>query len=165
MDMPSTLVEPPPGADPLRPYRAWATVLFAILAIVGILVGVVVLGSPTGVPPATLAVAIAPALLGIVVLLVLVFALGRVDPWAVHAIQPICLVLIVAGVVRSLVALSGGEISIPLEVIGALMVLTRDHRAALLPPLDGSGRRTVMVVVGLMIVVQVLPLIGVPFQR
>ena len=164
MDAPTELMEPPPSSDPLRPYRAWATVLFAILATVAIVVGAIVLGSPTGLAPSTLAVLIAPAVLGIVVLVVLLVALGRVEPWAVHAIQPVCLVIIVAGVARSVVALAGGEILIPLEVIGGLMVLSRDHRAVLLPPLDPGGRRTMLVAVGLMIVAQVLPVIGLPIQ-
>ena len=56
------------------------------------------------------------------------------------------------------IAFGGGEISIPLEAIGAAMVLTRDHRLEILPALDEGGRRTMWIVVAVLTVLQVLPL-------
>jgi hypothetical protein len=149
---------PPTVDDPLRPYRSWASVLFALLAIVGLVVLVLVLTRLPEVAQSVLVLALVPSGIGIALFFLVVLALGRMEPWAVHAIQPVCVVLIVAGIVRSVIAFGGGEISIPLEAIGAAMVLTRDHRLEILPALDEGGRRTMWIVVAVLAVLQVLPL-------
>jgi len=55
------------------------------------------------------------------------------------------------------VALSQGNITIPLEGIGALMVLTRNHRSELLPAITEQGRRRVWLAVAGIAVAQLLP--------
>lgn len=145
-------------ADPLEPYRRWASALFTILAIVGVVGGIVVLAATP--IPAQVTVLLASILPGVLALLAVVNALWRRDAWAVHAIAPLCYVIIVAGVIRGLAALSQGAIPVPLEVIGAAMVLTRDHDAALLPVLDGAHRRRAGVAVAAVIVASLLPYAG-----
>jgi hypothetical protein len=144
-----------PPTDPLEPYRRWATTLFTILVLVGIVGTVAVLGAmPSQV---VFWVLVASVVLFIATLLVVIAALHRRESWAVHAIAPICYVIVATAVLRVVVALSDGMITIPLEGIGALMVLTRDHRAELLPPLADQGRWRVLLAVGAIAVVQVLP--------
>ena len=80
----------------------------------------------------------------LVILLSLIGGLGRGEAWAIHAVQPVCIVLIVAGLVRVALALSRNEILIPLETIGALLVLTRPHGPELLPATTADDRQRVM---------------------
>jgi hypothetical protein len=146
---------PPPEvtpADPLEPYRRWATTLFTILVLVGIVGTVAVLGAMPS--QAVFWVLVASVVLFIATLLVVMAALRRPEPWAVHAIAPICVVIVAAAVSRVAVALSQGTITIPLEGIGALMVLTRDHRAEHLPPLADQGRWRVLLAVAAIAVAQ-----------
>ena len=88
-----------------------------------VVVSALVLSAVPSVSPVVLASAMASALAGIAVLTAVVVALGRAEPWAIHAIAPLCVVLIVFGVGRSLLALTASEISIPLEAIGGAFVL------------------------------------------
>jgi hypothetical protein len=157
-DAPATI---PDLADPLEPYRRWATVLFWILIVVSIVAGgaALIAFSVT----ATMAVVLLLAVgLGLGSLLVETLALGRREAWAVHAIRPICFVIIAAGVLRVAVALSQSNITIPLEVIGALMVLSREHRPQFLPPIPDADRQKLNLVVGAQVVSQVLPYLAGP---
>ena len=151
---------PPAPDDPLRPYRSWATVLFMILVLTGLLGIAVVVAAAQGAGTRVILVAASTAVLGVAVFAVAAFGLDRRAPWAVHAVQPICLVLIVSGLLRSGLALASGRIDIPLEVIGALLVFTRDHRPELLPAIDPGGHRMMSLVVGAVIAVQLLPVLG-----
>ena len=155
----------PATADPLRAYRSWATVLCTLLVIVGV-VGVVavVAAAPDG-DPWLLVLALGTAVLGIGVFGVEALGLDARAAWAVHAVRPLCVVLIVGGVIRALAALSATNVTIPLEAIGALFVLSRDHGPALLPPLDQAGRRRMALVVGLAVAVQLLPAVAEPLRR
>jgi hypothetical protein len=150
----------PADSDPLRQYRAWATALFVILLVVALVASAIVLAALPSVSPITLVGAVTNTLVGIAVLTIVAVALGRAEPWAVHAIAPMCVVLVVVGVGRSLVALTASEINIPLEAVGGALVLTRDHRAALLPPLDAGGRRMTSVIVLVFSAVQLLGAVG-----
>ena len=145
------------SADPLEPHRRWASTLFTILAIVGIVGGIVLAATPN---PAQIQLLLASILLAALALLAVVNALWREDEWAVHAIAPLCYVIIAAGVIRALAALSQGTIPVPLEVIGAAMVLSREHRATLLPLLDVARRRRARVAVAAVIVANLLPYAG-----
>jgi hypothetical protein len=100
------------------------------------------------------------ALIGLVVLVVEAAALGRREPWAVQAIQPLCYVIIAAGVFRVIVALTHGTLTIPLEVIGALLVLSREHGSSSLPAVDEADRWRVSLAVGALVVANVLPYLG-----
>ena len=65
--------------------------------------------------------------------------------------------IIAAAAIRVVVALSQGSITIPLEGIGALMVLTRNHRSELLPTITDQGRWRVLLAVAAIVVAQILP--------
>jgi len=150
--------EPPPGvaqADPLEPYRRWAMVLFAIMALVGIFGTVVVLAAMPN--RAVFYVLVGSVVLFVATLLAVVAGLRGRAPWSVHAIAPICYVIIAAAVIRVIVALSQGNFTIPLEGIGALMVLTRDHRSAHLPAMTDQDRWRVWLAVAVVVFAQVLP--------
>ena len=151
----ATGVVPVEPVDPMEPYRRWAVNLFAVLVVVGVVGMVVVLGAIPGV--VVFWVLLASVVLMITILLVVIFALRRRDGWAVHAIAPICYVIIAAAGIRFVVALSQGNFTIPLEGIGALLVLTREHRAQLLPGITEPGRRRVWLVVAGVVMAQLLP--------
>src|SRR6187397_1834549 len=88
---------PPAPDDPLRPYRSWATVVFMILVLTGLLGIAVVVAAAQGAGTRVILVAASTAVLGVVVFAVAAFGLDRRAPWAVRAVQPICVVLIVSG--------------------------------------------------------------------
>jgi hypothetical protein len=142
-------------ADALEPYRRWAIVLFTLLVLVTV-VGLVGSLSAAPSPPGYWVLAASVGLI-IATYLAVVDALRRGVPWAVHAIAPICYVLVVAALIRVITALGQNAITVPLDGIGALMVLTRDHRAAILPPVDRGGSWRMSIAVGLVALAQVLP--------
>jgi len=163
MDAPTDtpIVATPVLADPLVQYRRWATVLFWILIAVGLLAGVIALAAMVANATVVVALLLAVAL-GVGSLLYEVLALGRREAWAVHAIRPLCFVIVAAGLFRVVVALAQSNITIPLEVIGALMVLTREHGPQYLPALPDADRQRINLVVGIQIVSQVLPYVVAP---
>lgn len=110
--------------DVLEPYRRWAGVLFAILTVVAIVAIAAVITRSSGKAAVIL---LASAFLMVTTLLAVVVDLDRGRWWAVRAIAPLCYVILVVGVLRALIALSQNNVSIPLEAIGALMVLSREH--------------------------------------
>ena len=155
----------PPTDDPLQPYRGWASVLCLLLVLVGLLGLGLILASGLNADARIIVTAGAFALLGIGVFAAEGLGLQSIAPWAVHAVRPLCIVLILGGAIRVVVALSAGSLTIPLEAVGALLVLTRDHRPELLPALDQAGRRTMAIVVALAVVVQLGPAVMDPIGR
>jgi hypothetical protein len=151
--------------DPLRPYRRWATGLFVLLGGVGLLGIALVLGSGFDLEPVIFALTVGPAAVGVVLFLATALGLGSSKPWAVHAVQPLGVVLIVGGMLRAVVGVLFGRIDFPLEALGAILVLTNDHRPDILPKLDLRGRRTVILVVAGLVVVQIVPVLGEPLRR
>ncbi len=151
--------------DPLRAYRSWASALFTILLAVALLVTVLALGGMAAFGVAALAIALVGVALVIVVLVAEISGLRRVAPWAVHAIRPLCLILIIAGLVRFAAGLLDSRVDIPLEALGALLVLTRPHPGSAMPALDDAGRRARSLVVGGFVVAQALPLLVLPFAQ
>jgi hypothetical protein len=149
-------------ADPLAQYRSWASILFAILGAVALIGGAVVISSTAG---AYSAVLLATVGLGAVIYIVLALFIGRGDPWAIHAIVPVCVLLIVTGLVRTAIALGSGTITVPLELITAVAVITRDHRPEIMPPITGSGRRRMWLAVGGLVVSTLLPYVAEPAMR
>ena len=150
-------------ADPPDQYIRWATALFWVLAIFSLVVGLFALGAP-GVGPAAFAIVLLSVGLDIAVLLTLVAALGRREAWAIDAIGPICLVLLTAGLVRVVVALTHSAITVPLDAIGAAMVLSRQHRPADLPSMSPPDRRRISLAVGALVAAQLLPLLAEPVR-
>jgi hypothetical protein len=124
--------------DPDAGYRRWASILFAVLLAVDVIAGFLVLASGV-----TTDAVVLPLLVQVVAVaaLFVVLLVGLRDrrPWAIAAIAPICLILLVFGVIRVVLALDAGEITIPLEAVGAAMVLSRrptDRLGSALSPRD-----------------------------
>ncbi len=145
------------SADPIDQYRRWATALFAILAIVGAIGGIIALLAllaPGGLFVIVLVFSVATF---VAVMFGTIAGLSARRAWAIHAIAPICYVLVASGVLRSALALGHGEILFPLEAIGALLVMTRPHRSEHLPALTPADGQSRAIVVGFVIVTTILP--------
>jgi hypothetical protein len=162
---------PPQPAPPpsIEPYVQWARVLFIVLAAVTV-IGLVLLVTGSGLVAGSRLAAdavadAAPAfvvlgLTGLVSLGIfgaLVVGLGDRRAWAIHAVAPVCYVLILVGVLRVALALTRSEILVPLETIGALLVLTRPHPRAALPVATDDDQRRVWVIVIVLVATYVLP--------
>jgi hypothetical protein len=159
----ATFDRPAEPADPLDQYRRWATGLFWVLAVFGLIVGLLTLGA-AGAGPAVLAIVVLSVGLDIAVLLTVVAALGRREAWAVHAIRPICFMLLAAGLVRVIVALTRSTITVPLDAIGVAMVLSREHRPSYLPALSPPDQRRINLAVGALVAAQLLPFLAEPVR-
>ena len=150
----------------LDQYRRWARFLFAILAILAAIGLVLVPTTSRGIDPARVA-AVWPLLViltanvaaTLIVMVSLIRGLTRWSAWAIHAIQPVCIVLIVIGGIRALIAVTQGQILLPLETVGGLLVLTRPHAADLLPPATPDDRRRVAIAAGAMFASYFVPLV------
>lgn len=158
--MDATITDAP--ADPLARYRSWASVLFAILGAVALIGGAVVISSTSGPYGVVL---LATVGLGAAIFIGLSLLIGRGTAWAIHAIVPVCVLLIVTGLIRTAIALATGTITIPLELIAAVAVISRDHRPEVMPALDERGRRRMWLAVGGLIVSQLLPYVAEPAMR
>jgi hypothetical protein len=167
---PSTPIEPEPTPT-IEPYVRWARVLFIVLAAVTV-IGLVLLVVGSGLvagsglaPEAELVAGATPAfvVLGLTGLAslgifgALVVGLGNWRAWAIHAVAPVCYFLIAVGVLRVAIALTRGEILVPLETIGALLVLTRPHPRAALPRASDDDQPLVRLTVIALIATYVLP--------
>ena len=148
--------------DPLREYRSWGSVLFGLLAALGLIGGAIVI--QTTLPPMSLLLLVTVAG-SVLIYSVVSFAIGRRDPWALHAIAPLCVLIILFGLVRAAVALGQNQIMLPLEALGAIAVLSRDHRPELMPVLTDGGRRRVWLAVGGLVLTQLSPYIAEPALR
>jgi hypothetical protein len=158
--MDATTTEAP--ADPLAQYRSWASVLFAILGAVALIGGAFVI--PATPAPYSIVLLVTVGLAA-VIFIGLALGIGRGDPWAIHGIAPVCVLLIVTGLIRTAIAVGSGTLTIPLELIAAVAVITRDHRPELMPPISESGRRRMWLAVGALVVSQLLPYIAEPAMR
>ncbi len=157
----------PGGRGPagLDRYRRWARFLFVLLAVVAG-VGFVLLLATAPIEPdrlvaswplvVLLAINIVATL---VVLVQLILGLRDGAPWALHAVAPVCYVLVAFGVVRLLLTLAGGGLLIPLEAIAALLVLTRPHGPGLLPVASDGDRRRAWVVTAVLVLTYFVPLL------
>ena len=158
---------PSVDADPaaLDPFRRWARFLFAILALVAA-VGLVFVPLTVGVDPARLA-AVWPLVLilavnlaaTLIVLASLFRGLGRWSAWALHAVVPVCGVLIAIGIARAVIALTQGQITPPLEALAAVLVLTRPHGPDILPPATADDRRRATLATGALLASYFVPLV------
>jgi len=161
----------PPAAptDDLRgldQYRRWARFLFVILALVAAIGLVLAPARSGGIDPARIA-AVWPLLVitlgdfavSLIVLLSLIRGLTRWSAWAIHAIQPVCIVLIVIGGIRVLIGVTQGQLFLPLETVSGLLVLTRPHDADLLPPATPDDRRRVAIASAAMFASYFVPLV------
>lgn len=150
----------------LAQYRNWARFLFSILAALAAIGLVLVPASTGGLDPDRFAAAwplvviltvnVAATLL---VLLSLIRGLSRWSAWALHAVVPVCFVLIVIGGTRTLLALTQNQIQLPLEAIGGLLVLSRPHGPDIMPPATTDDRRRSTIATGVMFASYVVPLV------
>jgi hypothetical protein len=154
-------------ADPkaLEPYKSWARFLFGVLAILAA-IGVLLVVFGTGIDPERVAASLPLVVLltvnvvaTLVVFLALIRGLTTSAAWAVHAVSPVCLILIVFGLLRTLTALTRNEVLIPLETMAALLVLSRPHGADLLPDASASDRRRVTLITAVVAVTYFVPLV------
>jgi hypothetical protein len=150
----------------LDQYRRWARFLFGILAILAAIGLVLVPATTGGVDPARVAavwplvvILTANVAATLVVLVSLIRGLTHWSSWAIHAVQPVCIVLIVIGGMRALIAVAQGEVLLPLESVGGLLVLTRSHPADLLPPATADDRRRVTIAAAAMFASYFVPLV------
>jgi hypothetical protein len=95
----------------------------------------------------------------LIVLISLIRGLSRWSTWAIHAIQPVCIVLIVIGGMRALIGFAQGQVLLPLETVGGLLVLTRSHPADLMPPATADDRRRVAIAAAAMFASYFVPLV------
>lgn len=150
----------------LDQYRRWARFLFVILALVAAIGLVLAPVRSGGIDPARVA-AVWPLLLitlgdfavSLIVLVSLIRGLTRWSAWAIHAIQPVCIVLIVIGGIRLLVGVTQGQLLVPLETLSGVLVLTRPHEADLLPPATPDDRRRVAIAAAAMFASYFVPLV------
>jgi hypothetical protein len=89
----------------------------------------------------------------------LIRGLSSWSPWALHAVVPVCAVLMAIGIARLLIALTQVQLTIPLEALGALLVLTRPHGPDIMPGATLSERRRVTVVTGVIFASYFVPLV------
>jgi hypothetical protein len=155
------------GGDPaaLDQFRRWARFLFAILALVAA-VGIVLVPVGVGIEPARFA-AVWPLVVivalnvaaTLIALVSLIRGLGRGSPWALHAVVPVCAVLVAIGIARLLLALTQVQLTLPLEALGALLVLTRPHGPDIMPGATVNDRRRATVVTGVIFASYFVPLV------
>lgn len=158
---------PSTDGDPaaLDPFRRWARFLFAILALVAA-VGLVFVPLTVGVDTARLAavwpivVILAVNLAATLIVLASLFrGLGRWSAWALHAVVPVCGVLIAIGIARAVIALTQDQITPPLEALAAVLVLTRPHGPDILPPATADDRRRATLATGALFASYFVPLV------
>jgi hypothetical protein len=149
----------------LEPYKRWARFLFIVLASLAAL-GVVLVVFGTGIDRDRVAASLPLVALlttnvvaTLVVFLSLIRGLSGPAAWAVHAVQPVCIVLIVFGLLRTLIALTRNEVLVPLETMAALLVLSRPHGPDLLPDATAVDRRRVTLVTAVLGVTYFVPLV------
>jgi hypothetical protein len=133
--------------DPEAGYRRWAQILFGLMLLVLLAAGGLLLLSGVATDDVVIPL-LAAALTVSTILLLEVVGVHDRRPWAVAAIAPMCAILIVAGLVKVLLALGDGNLTVPLEAVGAILVLSRRPASGVRPALDGRDeiRRALIVV-------------------
>lgn len=131
---PALPLPPPVGRGPSREYRASVTFMIGGAAILVVLL--LVSGSVLqAAPPIRGVVALAGVLLGIVVMFGTAYGLSQGREWAAAVATPMLVLLVVAGVVETIVALTRSTINIPIGALLALWAL----RAPMRTRNDASG--------------------------
>ncbi len=156
---PASAVANDPTADPLARFRRRGRILFTFLAFWSVVIGgVVITAGGVDRPGLSVLVAAIGLVIGVAVAWALVVGLNAGRPWADRATVIVCGILVAAGVIRSLIRLSDGAIDIPLDAIGAALVLA--VRPSALPVArPGDGRR-IGLVVAATLVSAFWPLVG-----
>lgn len=157
--IPPTVVKVDPAIEALARFRRRGRLFFTFLAFwAGILGSVVIVFGATDHPFRSIIVAIIAVAIGIAVDVALVFGLAERRPWADRSTIVVCGIFLVAGVLRSLIKLSSGTVEIPLDSIGAALVLA--VRPTTLAPALPGDRRRIGLVAAAALLSAVSPLIG-----
>lgn len=123
------------------PFDRWAARLFLILLSVVVLGLLAALLAPGDLPPGAVLVATIGTPFGAMVLIIAVQGLGSGKPWGRPLAMALLVILVIAGVIRFLVALPTG-LMIPLDGLAAAWVLSLP-RGDVGPPLQARDRRLV----------------------
>ena len=135
--------------------------LSGILGTLGVIGVLLVLGAAGQVaPPDIVVLLLIGQALAVGALVVLYQGLGRADAWADRAMVRVCILLIVTGVFRVLLDASQSRVTIPLEAIGAAIVLAARPASGAMEPLDAAGERRATLILGALLVAQVVPLLA-----
>jgi hypothetical protein len=140
-------------------YRGRARILFGVLSIVAAIGMAIAVGwSDTRLGIEARLGLLVGQMLAIGAFVMLYRALGRGEPWADRATLWVCTILIASGLIRSLVDAGFGRITIPLEAIGAGLVLLGRPRATAPPNGLAPGPRGVApAVIGAVLLAQLAP--------
>lgn len=133
-----------------------AGALFGLLLLLIVIGGVVTIAA--GEVSAGLRMALVPGVvLGLAWCTALLLGLAARRPWAISAAIWVCVGLVVLGLVRALIDLAAGRVTIPLEAIFAAVVLAARPPVGDRPTLDGGERRIAAAVVGFFVVSSIWP--------
>jgi hypothetical protein len=163
VETPQTQVSADPtsgaAADQLARFRRRGRRLFTFLAFFSVIVGsiAIVLGA-TQHPLRSVIVAAIGVVIVLLVAVALVFGLAEGRAWADRATVLVCWIFLVAGVLRVVLRLTMGTVEIPLDAIGAALVLAV-RPSTFAPSLRGDGRR-IGLVAAASLVAAVAPLIS-----
>lgn len=157
--LPPTAVKAEPAAEALARFRRRGRLLFTLLAFWSVILGGVVIAlGPTDHPLRLVVVTMIGVAIGLALDVALVFGLAERRPWADRATIVVCGIFLVAGILRLLVRLSSGSLEIPLDAIGAALVLA-ERPTTLAPDLLGDRRRIGLVAAAALLAA-VMPLVA-----
>ncbi|MEO5704210.1 MAG: hypothetical protein ABIR64_04355 [Candidatus Limnocylindrales bacterium] len=125
---------PPPGRGPSREYRAAVAFMIgggAILVVALLLSGSFLQTTP----PIRGLIALVGVILGVLAMLGTAYGLSSGRRWAVAVATPMLVLLVLAGAIETIFALTRSTIHIPIGALLAIWAL----RAPLRTPVDGSG--------------------------
>ncbi len=143
---------------PLVGFDRWARILCYALGALGILIGIAAIGGVMS--AATGAIVLASVFLGAAVLLGVAWGLEARRAWGRPAATLVLWVLVAVGVLRIVLGvMSKGTLTIPLEAIGAGLVLASLPAGQRLDTGQGSDRSVAIICGGLYAVAALLPLI------
>ena len=143
--------------DPAATFRGRARILFALLIGVVVLSAVLVLAADPDVPATFWLIPLGSVALAVIVLAVVFVGLGTSAAWAIPAAIWVSVVIVVAGVIRSLIKLAEGQVDIPLEAIAGAIVLAARPSGYGLDTLAGDDRRTALFLIVGYVVASVVP--------
>ena len=145
------------GTDPAATFRGRARILFGLLIGVVVVSAVIVLASDPDIPATGWLIPLASVALAVIVLAVVFVGLGTSSAWAIPAAIWVSVVIVVAGVIRSLIKLVDGQVDIPLEAIAGAIVLAARPSGHGLDTLAPDDRRTAVLLIGGYVVASVIP--------
>ena len=132
-------------------FERWASIFFAVLAAVTILIGLVVF-THADAPFVKKAVGVAQLTAFVVLLFIVIWGLGVGAPWARPFAVVVLLLLVIEGALVFGGSLLKANFNLPLAAIAALVVLGQRHGPVVLSPLAGRDRSILTILVTIMVV-------------